>query len=192
MSSWSIEIIQNYLIALSKDVASLRVAQDHPFHTTVMDHRRAEQNKHNCNLISSIWKPQDDICILAEAPRGCAGYHVFIFSCSFHRCFPLTEAQRTWSPQWRHPWQLCSSSEQPHRTWRPAWTWQSPGRWMEHRRPPLSKNNETMLKLHFTTRRHNQLLQYQWCDHLKCTLFWCLLKQYIFDLEWHVCVLHIQ
>lgn len=31
----------NYLIALPKDVAPLRVAQDHPVHTTVFDHRRA-------------------------------------------------------------------------------------------------------------------------------------------------------
>lgn len=31
----------SYLIALSKDVASLRVTQDHPVHTAVLDHRRA-------------------------------------------------------------------------------------------------------------------------------------------------------
>lgn len=31
----------NYLITLPKDVAPLRVAQDHPVHATVFDHRRA-------------------------------------------------------------------------------------------------------------------------------------------------------
>lgn len=43
---------QVYLIALSEDVAPLRVSQDHPVHTTVLDHRRAadvldSNNKHN-------------------------------------------------------------------------------------------------------------------------------------------------
>lgn len=36
-----IETFLNYLITLPKDVAPLRVAQDHPVHTTVFDHRRA-------------------------------------------------------------------------------------------------------------------------------------------------------
>lgn len=45
--------------------------------------------------------------------------------------------RRTWSPQCRHRWELCSSSEQPHQAWNQAWTWQSPGRLMEHRTPPL-------------------------------------------------------
>lgn len=36
------KIIKTYLITLSEDVASLRVSQDHPCHTTVLDHRRAE------------------------------------------------------------------------------------------------------------------------------------------------------
>lgn len=35
------KIIMSYLIALSKDVASLGVTQDHPVHTAVLDHRRA-------------------------------------------------------------------------------------------------------------------------------------------------------
>lgn len=34
-------IVQDYLIALSEDVAPLGVSQDHPFYTTVLDHRRA-------------------------------------------------------------------------------------------------------------------------------------------------------
>lgn len=35
------KILLNYLITLSKDVAPLRVSQDNPVHTTVLDHRRA-------------------------------------------------------------------------------------------------------------------------------------------------------
>lgn len=45
----------NYLITLPKDVAPLRVAQDHPAHTTVFDHRRAAgeiiDRKHYSNNI---------------------------------------------------------------------------------------------------------------------------------------------
>lgn len=36
-------IILSYLIVLSKDVAPLGVSQNHPVHTTVLDHRRAAQ-----------------------------------------------------------------------------------------------------------------------------------------------------
>lgn len=35
------KIICSYLITLSKDVAPCRVSQDHPVHTTVLDHCRA-------------------------------------------------------------------------------------------------------------------------------------------------------
>lgn len=45
----------NYLITLPKDVAPLRVAQDHPAHATVFDHRRAAgeiiDRKHYSNNI---------------------------------------------------------------------------------------------------------------------------------------------
>ena len=34
-----------YLITLSKDMAPLRVSQDHPFHSTVQDHGRAARVK---------------------------------------------------------------------------------------------------------------------------------------------------
>lgn len=78
------------------------------------------------------------------------GFHQSIFVCSlWNPYFPTMDTWRTWSPQWRHPWELCSSSEQPRRTWRPAWIWQSPGRLLEHRTQPLltQKNKKkTMLR----------------------------------------------
>lgn len=50
-----IESPLTYLITLPKDVAPLRVAQDHPVHTTVFDHRRAADEivdrKHYSNNI---------------------------------------------------------------------------------------------------------------------------------------------
>lgn len=48
-----IKTFLNYLITLPKDVAPLGVAQDHPVHTTVFDHRRAADDisdrKHHNN-----------------------------------------------------------------------------------------------------------------------------------------------
>lgn len=52
-----IESPLNYLVTLPKDVAPLRVAQDHPVHTTVFDHRRAADEidrKHCSNNIKYI------------------------------------------------------------------------------------------------------------------------------------------
>lgn len=57
--------------------------------------------------------------------------------------FPQRQTWHTWSPQWRHPWQLYSSSEQLHRTWGPGWTWQSPGRLMVHHKQPLWTHKDT-------------------------------------------------
>lgn len=42
-----IETFLNYLVTLPKDVAPLRVAQDHPVHATVFDHRRAADHIRN-------------------------------------------------------------------------------------------------------------------------------------------------
>lgn len=105
-----------YLVALSEDMPPLGVAEDHPVHAAVLNHRRAGGIQFGYHLYKQY-----------KLKRTCIWQ------------------KRTWSLQWRPPWELCSSSELPRQTWGQAWTWQSPGRWTEHHTPPLSQ--KTVLRL---------------------------------------------
>lgn len=51
-----IKTFLNYLVTLPKDVAPLRVAQDHPVHATVFDHRRAADDISNRKHYSNTEK----------------------------------------------------------------------------------------------------------------------------------------
>lgn len=61
-----IKTFLNYLITLPKDVAPLRVAQDHPVHTTVLDHRRAADDISDRKHYSNNYCVEDSKCDRSE------------------------------------------------------------------------------------------------------------------------------
>lgn len=54
-----IKALLNYLVALPEDVAPLGVAQDHPVHATVLDHRRAADHSSNRKHYSNVLCAED-------------------------------------------------------------------------------------------------------------------------------------
>lgn len=71
----------NYLITLSKDVAPLRVAQDHPGHATVFDHRRAADDISDRKHYSNTHTHLNPACV--EDSKGDRSEQIYDGSESF-------------------------------------------------------------------------------------------------------------